>query len=50
MPVGVGITTGLIVDDDVLFWLSAIWYLIGVAVPVNVGTGSKVTVPFALSV
>ena len=42
---GGGVTVGVIVD--VTTWLSEslTTYLIGVAVPVNVGSGSKVTTP-----
>ena len=50
--VGLGTTVGVMVAEVVrgVAWLSVIWYVTGVAVPVKVEIGSKVTVPSALTV
>ena len=45
---GGGVTLGVIVAFTYWPRSSTAWYLTAVAVPVNVGSGSKVTVPFAL--
>jgi hypothetical protein len=52
--VAVGVRGALTVGVMVVFatWpsVSETWYLTAVAVPLNVGNGSKVTVPFAFTV
>jgi hypothetical protein len=47
---GGGVTVGVIVASSDRPSESVAWYVIAVAVPLNVGSGSNVTVPFAFTV